>query len=192
MFIWGCIVGGIIALLIQEARFEKRARDYWETPQGKSKMSKKELAELSNIGQGHIAALRWVQYPSAALLPFEIMLFAWLNNRGKVEEFKQMDIKAYKSLFWRVVSYKTILESNLAESFANNELSQEIENTSNLGVAVVRWGKSTDEWHVSFQDVVERLGGYQDFGEFIEASDYPETMKERVLSTFFKRFNGNE
>lgn len=182
MFILGCIVGGIIAWYINESRFKKRALDYWETPQGKSKMSKKDLAEASNIGQSHFAALKWIQYPSAGFLPFELLLFQWLHDRDKIEEFKKIDDLAYKSLHWRVVSYMSMLEINKTESLQDKSILQEIQSTSNLEVAMMRWW--TSKWHVSFQEVIEKLGGYQDFGEYIESSNYPEAIKEMIFNTF--------
>lgn len=186
MFVWGCIVGGIIVWCVKESRFKKRALDYWKAPQGSSAMNDKDLAEISSIGRGHIAALRWVQHPSAAYLPFEMMLFEWLHARGKIKELERIDNLAYKSLYWRVVSYSTMLEINSAEGLVNHELRQEIENTSNLEVAIMRWNSSLDDWHVSLQDVIERLGGYQDLGAFIEASDYPEGIKEMIFKIFIK------
>jgi elongation factor P hydroxylase len=182
MFIWGCIVGGIIGWYINESRFKRRALDYWETPQGKSKMSKKDLAEATNIGESHFAALEWVQYPSAGFLPFELLLFQWLHDRSKIEEFKKIDNLAYKSLHWRVVSYMSMLELNKREGLQNKNIRKEIQNTSNLEVAMMRWCAS--KGHVSFQEVIEKLGGYQDFGEYIESSDYPEAIKEMIFNTF--------
>ena len=185
MFLLGFFIGATIALLIDKSRFEKRARHYWEKPRAGKKISEKELLELSSAGESHFAALKWVGVTTPALIPFEIFLLSWVCARGKEDEFKSIDGLAYKSLLWRVGFYRTMLENGLTQAAHDIRIEREIKDSTWLEVAMTWWTAMPDDWHISYRNAIEKLGGYQDFGEFIEGSSEPDAIKKIVFKNFF-------
>lgn len=186
MFLFGCIVGGFITWFIQESSFENRVNRYWKQPRGKDALSIQESEAIMNIGIGHLAALEWIQYPLNVLMPFEMLLFEWVSARNNVEAFKRLDEMAFKGLTYRMHLYVLIMEENSGLAHVYPKLKQAIRNNSSLMAAMLRFGEANSKKYISFEKAIQGLGGYQDFGEYIEKSDYPENIKSIILKTFFR------